>query len=618
MIPRPLLLVLCIGSVQAFLPYSDRMQSRPRLPSWNTRVTSLWDGWKSRYLGSDGLVRGTSAEGDSSWSSRAQADGLLLSLWMGDQPTFDKIWRATEDSLWDAGRGSFRRSRIDSTFRGDAEMDITAALVFASALADSGYWTSTILGGNTYRARAKELIGNDLQGNVLDPSTKLVRSWGGAGNLTWNPSYQSPQWIPILEAFAIENGVFGMDWKSVRRASHALLQAQPASRFGMVRNFSGIAGQAPSAGWGVPTPQDMGLDAIRVPFQLALAIQWHHDSLATAWSDTVWASGGVDATRPGLYSLSGGTGTLWKWCGAQSCGQDAAYQSFLPRSQWGALAVAGSARSSYARAASQRIVADVEAAMTPRTGALVSEWGDIPPLGDPALDGYAQTLGLFGALVMSGRAWNVWGDLRNAPSPRDSFLLERLKATPETLALASTGSAPATRLQARFDRPRRWTLKLVGRSSGAKYAWGDSGEVVDVEWNSRLSSGVLGPKFMAETVDATLGFVGADTLGDARIRATIEVRASTSVLRTGAASGLQVRRQGSGWMVRFAGESRLGEVRLRIRDAHGRTLSREIAVSKSQDEAYLPLESSYSGVLLLEGCPSAGPDGCWRRVLSAP
>lgn len=614
MLPRILLLLLCIGSAQAFLPYADRMQSRPRLPAWDTRVTSLWDGWKSRYLGSDGLVRGTSAEGDSSWSSRAQADGLLLSLWMGDQPTFDKIWRATEDSLWDATRGSFRRSRIDSTFRGDAEMDITAALVFASALADSGYWTSTILGGKTYRARAKALIVNDLQGKVLDPSTKLVRSWSEAGNLSWNPSYQSPHWIPILEAFAIENGVVGTDWKSFRRGGHALLLAQPDSRSGMVRNFSGISGQPPGGGWGFPTAQDMGLDAIRVPFQLALAMQWHHDSLAAAWSDTVWANGRINPVRPGLYTVS--SGILWDWCGAPDCGATAAYQSFLPRSQWGALAVAGSARSPYARAASQRIVADFEAAMTSRTGVLVSEWGDILPLGDPALDGYAQTLGLFGALVMSGRAWNVWGDLRNPPSPRDSFLLERLTASPETLALATTGSTPSTTFSARFANAKRWTLRLVGRTSGAKYSWTDSGAVVDVTWSSKQSTGAIGPKFGAEIVDAVLAFDGADTTGDPRNRTTVLLRATTSTGHALVRPVVQARLRNGGLLVQFSGDFPKETIRLRVLDARGVRLSQDV-VSSAAGAVRFPLEGAGSGILLLEGCRETGGD-CWRMVVPAP
>lgn len=617
MIPRfPLLLVLCIGSAQAFLPYSDRMQSRPRLPSWDTRVTSLWDGWKSRYLKADGLVVGASAVGDSASSSRAQADGLLLSLWMGDQPTFDKIWRATEDSLWDAGRGFFRRSRLDSNFRGDAEMDITAALVFASALADSGYWTPTSLGGKTYRARAKEMIGSDLQNKVLDPSTKLVRSWDGAGNLTWNPSYQSPQWIPILEAFAIENGVFGMDWKSVRRASHALLVAQPGSKYGMVRNFSGIAGEEPAGVQAFPSPSDMGLDAIRVPFQIALAMQWHHDSLATAWSDTVWANGRINPVRPGLYRVSGVI--LWDWCGAPDCGATAAYQSFLPRSQWGALAVAGSARSPHARAASQRIVADFEAAMTPRPGVLVSEWGDILPLGDPALDGYAQTLGLFGALVMSGRAWNVWGDLRNPPSPRDSFLLERLTASPETLALATTGSTPSTTFSARFANPKRWTLRLVGRSSGAKYSWTDSGAVVDVTWSSKQSTGAIGPKFGAETVDAVLAFDGADTTGDPRNRATVLLRASTSTERALIRPVVHARMRDAGLLVQFSGNLPQGAIRLQLLDAQGRRLSKDVVTTAPQGAILMPLQGATSGILLLEGCRETGCGDCWRMVVPAP
>jgi endo-1,4-beta-D-glucanase Y len=616
MIPRfPLLLALCVGSAQAFLPYSDRTQSRPRLPAWDARVTSLWDGWKSRYLKADGLVVGTSAVGDSASSSRAQADGLLLSLWMGDQPTFDKIWRATEDSLWDAGRGFFRRSRLDSNFRGDAEMGIAAALVFASALADSGYWTSTSLGGKAYRARAKELIVNDLQGKVLDPATKLVSSWGGAGNLDWNPSYQSPHWIPIIEAFAIENGVVGTDWKSVRRAGHALLLAQPDSRSGMVRNFSGISGQTPGGGWGLPTAQDMGLDAIRVPFQLALAMQWHHDSLAAAWNDTVWANGRINPVRPGLYRVS--SGILWNWCGAPECGATAAYQSFLPRSQWGALAVAGSARSPYARAASQRIVADFETAMTPRTGVLVSEWGDILPLGDPALDGYAQTLGLFGALVMSGRAWNVWGDLRNPPSPRDSFLLERLTASPETLALATTGSTPSTTFSARFANPKRWTLRLVGRSSGAKYSTTDSGTVVNLAWSSKQSTGALGPKFGAETVDAVLAFDGADTTGDPRNRATVLLRATTSTGRAWVRPVVHARMRDAGLIVQFSGDFSRSAIRLRLLDPQGRRLSRDVVTTASQGAISMPLEGAASGVLLLEGCRETGSD-CWRMVVPAP
>lgn len=618
MLPRfPLLvLMLCIGSAQAFLPYSDPLQSRPRRPAWDSRVTALWEGWKSRYLGSDGIVRGTSIVGDSASSSRAQADGLLLSIWMGDQPSFDKIWRAAEDSLWDSNRGFFRRSKLDSNFRGDAEMDICAALVFASALADSGYWTGTILGGKTYRARAKDLIVQDLQGKVLDPSTKLVRSWAGAGDRTWSSSYQTPQWIPILEAFALENGVLGTDWKSFRRAGHALLIAQPGSKNGMVRNFSGAAGEEPVGVQGFPSAKDMGLDAVRVPFQLALAIQWHRDSLAMAWSDTVWSADGVDPSRPGLYILPGGT--LWKWCGEASCGKDAAYQSFLPRSQWGSLAVAGSLHSATAQSASLRIVADFDIALRARAGSLASEWSDSLPLGDPALDGYAQTLGLFGALVMSGRALNVWGDLRDPRSPRDSFLLERLTATPESLALSVTGSAPVARITARFAQPKRWILRLVGRSSGARFAMTDSGSVVDVEWGSKQSTGSLGPKFVAELVDAVLSFEGADTLGDPRNRTTILLRASTSTGPGKVRPGIQTRVKGSNLFVKFSGDHSEGSLRLRVLDVRGSRMSPPLRATPTHGSIAIPLDRAPSGILLLEGCAESRPGDCWRMVVPAP
>lgn len=610
-------LAVCVPSSHAFLPYADRVQSRPRMLGWDSRVTNLWEGWKSRYIGADGLVAGTNAAGEPASGSRAQADALLLSLWMGDQPTFDRIWRATEDSLWDAGRGFFRRSKLESTFRGDAEMDICAAMIFASALTDSGHWNGTLVGGKSYRSRAKELIAQDLRNNVLDPSTNLVRSWAGAGGV-WNPSFQSPHWIPVFKAFAVENEVTAPNWAAIYLAGHALLRAQPGSRLGMVRNVSGVAGETPGAGQGFPSAKDMGLDAIRVPFQLALAIQWHHDSLAAKWSDTVWASGGVDMTRPGLYTLEGNAGTLWNWCGDLSCGKDAAYQSFLPRSQWGSLAVAGAARSPYARAASQRIVADFEAAMTPRTGVLVSEWGDIQPLGDPALDGYAQTLGLFGALVMSGRAWNVWGDLRNPPSPRDSFLLERLTASPDTLALATTESTPTTTFSARFANPKRWTLRLVGRSSGAKYAWTDSGAVVGVTWSSKQSTGSLGPKFGAETVDAVLAFEGADTVGDPRNRTTVLLRATTSTGRAWVRPAVHARVRDASLLVQFSGAPPQGSLRLRVLDAQGRRLSEDVVTTASQGAVSMPLEGATSGVLLLEGCREVVKGACWRTVIPSP
>lgn len=428
-------LLSAVTSPAGLPPGVPRVSRYPAIADWDANLAPLWAGWKSRFL-AKGLVQGIDpGSGQKRLLSESQSYGLLLSVWMDDQAAFDSIWTATEATFWNPGGGAtgwYRKDPGSAEFSGNADMDICGALIFASALVDSGRWTKSVVGGATYKQKAITVL-KSITRNVIDRNAGFrVNSWPGAGDAIRNPSHHMPAWYPIFQEFATLNQVpllgsdgqlwdNGANWDAAAAGAFALLEAQPNARRGMARNLSNASGGRPSVGTGVPYGSDMGFDAIRVPLRVAHAAIWYPGRFprAVAYARSVWALGGetsgVDPARPGMYSVE--AATLLNWEGVDPY----RYEPFLTRAMWGSLAVSVMDSDSASAAAAQRIGRDFGRAITGRSYLEGEATGCEPSLASsPCNDYYAQTLGLLGALVLGGRATNVWADLKHLWGPPDS------------------------------------------------------------------------------------------------------------------------------------------------------------------------------------------------------
>ncbi len=583
------ILVLGVATSQAAFPvYTERAGKYPSFSGWDGRLPNIWAGWKSRFV-VDGKVGGnTPGSKTISYISEGQSYGLMLSLWMGDQATFNTIWSTTESKFWVAGSNwyAWNITNYDANFAGDADIDICGALIFASALVDSGIWAPYTVGGNTYKAKAiivlKSVIANFIDKN----SNYRINSWPGAGDGIRNPSYHMPGWYPIFKEFAAANGVTGMDWDLAANGAFDLIEAQPNAKKGLARNFSTGSGAPASGGTSSPNRDDMGFDAVRVPFRMALAAMWYPTKFprAVAWGKNVWAAGVVDPAKPGLYTIA--TATLDGWV-------IPGYEKFMTRAMWGSIAAAVKDSTPEAKTAFSRILQDFSTSVT-GNNYLVGEDHDTTVVAASLRNYFAQSLGLLGALAISGRAWNVWDDLKHPWVPPDTSvkITTALKANPVSVELVpaggTAGASNVTTITATLNRATPWTLKLVGRTTQAEFDTSATSSSITYTWNS-LRRLRMSKAFASETVDVRLVFNGIDSVSNTSSKATVTVTPTTSILTrpergVGMAGWTEngLRLQDNFWQ---NGE----RVRVAIRDLEGRSMSSSIA-SFRQDQTGLVLE----------------------------
>ncbi|MEK7391174.1 MAG: glycosyl hydrolase family 8, partial [Fibrobacterota bacterium] len=382
------------------LPYPEIVGRYPGSdPTLDPYLKAAWEKWKANFL-TDGTVYAATPSGTNQLTSEGQAYGMLLALWFGDQAVFDRIWWATESRLWNGSDLWYNWAVGDRAFAGGADIQICGALIMASALVDEGLWPDNMIptSGISYKTKAKTLI-QSIGTSIIDRSSNYrVSTWQGAGDGIRNPSYHMPAWYAVFKEFSALNGLTGMNWDAATKGAHDLFDAQPFASVGMVRNYSTGTGGTANGGTSTPTNYDMGFDAIKVPWLQALANNWHHDVRAGSWCANVWKGGVVSPEAAGMYQLSSPP-RLWGWVLGE-------YERVMTMGMWGACAVSVSDSSTEAKTASESLSKTMIDAL--RSDAAFSV---------PTKNWHAQTNALLGTLAITGRAWNVWGDLKNLCSP---------------------------------------------------------------------------------------------------------------------------------------------------------------------------------------------------------
>jgi endo-1,4-beta-D-glucanase Y len=515
------------SAASAKFPLYDELPGKyPSFNTWDTRLPAIWTGWKSRFV-VNGLVQGNDPAGKKRSISEGQSYGLLMAVWMGDQAMFNTILNATETTFW-TGKW-YRWTPGDDNFAGDADFDICGALIFASTLADKGKWDPN----PQYKSKAITVL-KSLIANFIDKGSNYrVNSWPGAGDGIRNAAYHMPQWYPIMKEFGDANGVTGMDWDAAAKGAFDFIEAQPNSSKGMARNFSTGTGGMPGGGTSSPNPYDMGFDAIRVPYRVGIAGIWYPNKFPRAikYAKSVWAAGAVDKDKPGMYSVD--NATLWGWTDHQ-------YEEYMTRAMWGTLATAvkdSSTKGAEAYSAIRTFMSGNH--VKPGLGYLAGAQTDSTCETCPAKNYFGQSLGLMGALALSGRAWNVWDDLMNKWTPPDTTpkITSALKAAPASIQLvgagASAGTANTTTVTVSFSRPVVCTLYFVGRTSGAKrqYAVSPATNEVSYNWYNTKITAFGGASFsVAEVVDIRVSASGLNA-ADAGAKTTVTLTPSQTSIQ---------------------------------------------------------------------------------------
>jgi len=233
----------------------------------------VWEGWKTRYLATEGRITDDGNGGIS--HSEGQAYGLLLAQAFGDRDVFERIEAWTEATLavrqdalmawkWQDGQVTALQNATDG--------DLLRAWALLRAERDSG-WS-----GHAEKAAqiSQDLVNRCLAIDPRAPDERLLKPASGsratAASVTVNPSYY------MIRAL-IELGEATQQKELLRVAAHGeRLLADPQA----LRDWISVTteGLEPAEG----LPQGFGWDALRIPLYLFWSGRRSHPALGLAQS----------------------------------------------------------------------------------------------------------------------------------------------------------------------------------------------------------------------------------------------------------------------------------------------------------------------------------------------
>lgn len=370
---------------------------------FKARLQTAWTYWKANFISSNGLVNHRRLEngsiiGTNEAVSEGQGYGMLLSVLLNDQATFNKIFEAANANLWDGGKKSYRWSWPggSSGAATDADLDICLALVFADELQKAHLWQTYSSGGLTYNSRAMDMM-RSIKANMTSQNYLLPGDgWGGDGVNNLNPSYFATAWFKVFDAYQKE-----VDFSAVIDNCYTVLAKTPRYSFGQAPDWCNPSGQQASQASGKPE-QGLGMlsDGIRVPYRIGMDAIWFKDARAIAYckntqktiTDYANTNANLAAAEMAQYSKSGVATTESKG-------------SFDNMAMW-MTAILGSGDPSYTQQGTrselfQRIV-----------GTLDTYLGTNELRDDVFY--YKQSIGMLGFAALGGQFPNIQGDTKTA------------------------------------------------------------------------------------------------------------------------------------------------------------------------------------------------------------
>jgi endo-1,4-beta-D-glucanase Y len=464
---------------------------------FKSEMTKGWRYYKEHFLMANGLVNhqrkdahGDNVIGRDEAVSEGQGYGMLLALLCNDQETFNRIFEAANQYLWDTGRQSYFCWRWQGGCTGqgaatDADLDIGLALVFADKLQEHGFWNAYANNGVTYRSRAMEIIGS-IRTNMTSNDYLLPGdNWGASGINNLNPSYFAVAWLKVFNAYQDQ-----YDFTAVIDKCYEVIEAMPHYNKGQAANWITPSGGRASFGG-----LDMGADGIRTPWRIAMDALWFDDSrarqfcanskrtltqYASSSSSDILEQMGYYNEQGALITDPGNRGT---------CGEIA---------MW-ACAIVGSKDPAYATKGMNGTV------LTNIIGGAGS--GSADHFGSASLKDelyyYKQSIAMLGFAAIAGQFPNVLADLDDGVAPP-----EPVKLTSGLSASAASVSLPGTvTFSATLDKAAPWTLTLTGMSTGKTETLSGQTAAVSATWTG---SGW----YDIETVEAALFVTGLDEATD--------------------------------------------------------------------------------------------------------
>ena len=337
------------ASATASFPFpQNRFNARCVPPSQfrNSDVVRAFELWKAETVtadGANGFRRVKRLPSDpnlelGSTVSEGIAYGMLIAVYMDDQPLFDDLWQYSQQWLDENGLmhwyiNAAGTEVLDIGAASDADEDIAWALLMAAH-----QWGDSEVLERPYEELAVELIDRIWEheiheGKLLKPGDR----WGDWN--TVNISYFAPSYY---RSFAEATGNAG--WLEVVATSYdamenSLNEVNGNAENGLVPAWSTSEGEPNGGVWGErPAPTHYQYDSCRTPFRIGLDYCFHDEPRArdyVAKTSSFFGSIGVSAMTDG-YELDGtprpefgGHSAAFIGPAAVGAMHDATYQGFV-------------------------------------------------------------------------------------------------------------------------------------------------------------------------------------------------------------------------------------------------------------------------------------------------
>jgi endo-1,4-beta-D-glucanase Y len=247
--------------------------------------------WKTDILTSDGAggflrTRRPNSSGAevNSTVSEGIAYGMLLSVYAGDQPTFDKLWQYSQK--WLDGNGLMNwyinaagTQALGTGAASDADEDMAYALIAADAR-----WGGKGSLTTNYIELAKTVIGKIWQFEVDHTRSDVLKPGDtGFDGSVINISYFAPAYYKVFGRVTGQTA----NWNNVAKTSYDVIEKTLSTQNGNANNglvpaWSTPAGM-PMAPSGTSMPTYHQLDSCRTPFRVAVDYCWNAEPRALAY-----------------------------------------------------------------------------------------------------------------------------------------------------------------------------------------------------------------------------------------------------------------------------------------------------------------------------------------------
>jgi endo-1,4-beta-D-glucanase Y len=259
-------------------------------PAYNTdTVETAYTNWKAAFFDGTKVIR---PENGNDTVSEGIGYGMLIGVFMDDQPMFDTLWGYAKSHFdgkglmtWcipSGGSGSCSGSGSAT----DGDEDMAYALLMASK-----QWS-----GGTYASDASTLISNIFKGEVNGNILEGGDGFNNANEL--DPSYFAPSYY---RAFAAVDS--GHDWMGVLSECYSILSNAQGSD-GLVPNWVNTSGAGIS---NVDSTHGIyfGYDACRIPFRIGLDVCLNGSSAPAEAQNYVRLISSFYASKSTATSLAG-------------------------------------------------------------------------------------------------------------------------------------------------------------------------------------------------------------------------------------------------------------------------------------------------------------------------